>query len=482
MLIFLRKQTSTEITMYEIDYKNPCRIYFVGIGGVSMSGLARILADAGFEVSGSDRQASALTDELTQLGLAVHIGQAASNIPEDIDVAVYTAAIHDDNPEYAELVRRDIPMLTRAQLLGQVMSHYKRSIAVSGTHGKTTTTCMLAESMLAAKLNPTLTIGGTLPSINSNVRVGGRDCILAEACEYTNSFLELTPNIGVILNIDADHLDFFHDISEIRVSFRKFAERIPAKGILLISSEIPDLAELIAGLRCKVYTFGRDSLADYAALDITQPEDGMARCSFSFVKIGSQPVPVTLSVPGRHNVINAVAALAVSDILGIPASVSVPAIQSFGGALRRFEIKGHIGSPDSPDSITVIDDYAHHPTEVRATLKTAKKYPHTGRIWCVFQPHTYSRTKALLREFSTALALADAVVLAPVYSARETDSYGVNSHTLYELLRNNGKEAYCLSDFDSIELFLLQHCSTGDLLITMGAGDIYRVAEDLLGL
>ncbi len=458
--------------MYQIDFRHPAHIYFVGIGGISMSGLAEVLSEAGFKVSGSDRQPSALTQALESRGIAVFYGQRKTNITPDIDCAVFTSAIHPDNPEYIAVQELGIPSLTRAELLGQMMKNYETPIAISGTHGKTTTTSMVSEILLHADLDPTLSVGGILKSIGGNIRVGHSGYFVTEACEYTNSFLSFFPKIGLILNIEEDHLDFFKDLADIRHSFRRFAELLPADGSLIVNGAIDNLKELTAGLSCKVYTFGLTPDCDYYASDISYDEAGCP--SFVLHAPADRKLPVTLSVHGEHNVLNALAALALSDVLGIAGQTAADALKAFNGTDRRFEYKGSIGG------VTIIDDYAHHPTEITATLKSAAACPHKT-IWCVFQPHTYTRTKAFLPEFAEALALADKVVLADIYASRETDTLGISSKTLQDELKKLGSECYYFPTFDEIENFLLQNCINGDMLITMGAGDVVKIGENLLG-
>lgn len=457
--------------MYQIDFNKPAHIYFVGIGGISMSGLAEVLFSKGFRISGSDRQRSSLTDSLSAKGITVFYGQREGNITEDIDCAVLTSAIHPDNPEYVAIKRLGIPSLTRAELLGQMMKNYAVPIAISGTHGKTTTTSMVSEILLGADLDPTLSIGGIYKSIGGNIRIGGSGYFVTEACEYTNSFLSFFPKIGIILNIEEDHLDFFKDLSDIRASFRKFAELLPTDGTLIIHNSIENLTEITEGLACKVVTFGLTGDADFTARDITYDETGCA--SFTMISHGKSQ-EIRLQVPGIHNVANALASMALSDVIGVPAAEAAGFLHRFTGTDRRFEYKGSIGG------VTVIDDYAHHPTEITATLKACENYPHKT-LWCVFQPHTYTRTKAFLADFAKALSLADKVVLADIYAARETDTLGISSRTLQEEIIKLGKECYYFPSFDEIENFLLQNCINGDLLITMGAGDVLKIGESILG-
>ena len=461
--------------MYHVDFLHPIHVYFIGIGGISMSGLAEILLSEGFSVSGSDWNRSPLTQMLEEQGARVNYGkpQRAENITDDIDLVVYTAAVHRDNPEYAEAVRKNIPVLTRAQFLGQLMRNYKTPIAVSGTHGKTTTTSMISEILLQADTDPTLSVGGILRSIHGNIRVGKSDLFVVEACEYTNSFLSFFPKIGIILNIEEDHLDFFKDIEEIRDSFRRFARLIPDDGCLILNSGIDRWQEITEGLSCRIITFGLDESADYYPSDITYNE--FADATFLAHRKGAAPLPVTLGVPGEHNILNALAALALSDLLCLSPADAQEALRSFHGTDRRFEYKGTV------NGITIIDDYAHHPTEITATLKAARNYPHKT-LWCVFQPHTYSRTKAFLDDFASALCLADRVILADIYAARETDTLGISSADIRDRIVKAGKKCDYFHTFEEIEKFILANCINGDLLITMGAGDVVNIGETLLSL
>ncbi len=458
--------------MYEIDFNTPIHVHFIGIGGISMSGLAQVLLSKGFTVSGSDNLKSALTEELEKAGAKVFIGQRASNISEDIDLVVYTAAIHEDNPEFARCVELSLPMLSRAQFLGQLMRNYKNAIAVSGTHGKTTTSSMASEILMAADLDPTLSIGGILKSINGNIRVGGSDVFLTEACEYTNSFLNFFPKIGIILNVEEDHMDFFKDIHEIRESFHKFAKLIPADGILLINHEIEGREIITADLNCPAKTFGFTPECDYYASDLEIDDHG--NYHFNFHTPAGNVQEIMLEVVGKHNVCNALAALAMADFLQIPLETAARGLQAFTGTDRRFEFKGSIGG------VNIIDDYAHHPTEIAATLEAAKNYPHQ-HLWCVFQPHTYTRTKAFLAEFAEVLSKAEHVVLADIYAARETNTLGISSKDLQKEIIKLGGDCKYFPSFDEIENFLLENCIPGDLLITMGAGDVVKIGEKLLG-
>jgi len=457
---------------YQFDYSNPCHVYFCGIGGISMSGLAEILLKEGFRVSGSDSAKSEFTEHLSAVGAKVFYGQRRENITDDIDCAVFTAAIRPENPEYRACKEKGIPMMTRAELLGQIMTRYKNSIAVSGTHGKTTTTAMLSHIMMEADEDPTISIGGVLPLINGNIRIGGNENFLLEACEYTNSFLSFNPTMEIILNIEADHLDFFKDIDDIRHSFHRFVGRLPENGTVIINSGIDRYEEIVEGFGGKVITVGGEG-ADIAASEISF--DSFARPSFIPVIRGKAMDRITLSVSGEHNVYNSLAAIAAGLELGIPLRTIEEGLMSCGGAERRFEKKGET------NGVVIMDDYAHHPQEIEATLKAALRCPRK-ELWVVFQPHTYSRTKALMQEFADALSLADKVVLAEIYPARETDTLGVSSSDIAEKINlvSPGK-AVALPSFEKITTYLLEHLSTGDLCITMGAGDICKVGEMLLG-
>ena len=463
--------------MYKIDFSTSVHVYFIGIGGISMSGLAQILIKEGFRISGSDSKESEITRALEALSVRINYGQKAENIlnSDPIDVVVYTAAVHPDNPEFAAAKEAGIPMLTRAELLGQIMKQYDLPVAIAGTHGKTTTTSMLSKILLEADTDPTLSIGGIFKDIGGNIRVGHSEYFVTEACEYTNSFLSFFPKISVISNIDADHLDFFKDLDDIRHSFRKFAQLLPDDGALVISGDIERMSEITEGLKCRIITYGSSDSFDYYPTDITYDQQGNP--SFTAHLPMGKELRIKLAVPGIHNVYNALAAIAVSNLLNIEEEHIVSALSMFGGTSRRFEHKGEIGG------VTIIDDYAHHPTEIRATLTAAMNYPH-NKIWCVFQPHTYTRTKALMDEFASALSLSDHVVLADIYAAREKDNLGISSRTLCDRIKSLGHECNyfpTLGGFGEIEKFLLQNCTKGDLLITMGAGDVVKIGDELLG-
>ena len=400
--------------MYNLDFNTPANLHFTGIGGISMSALAEIMISRGFTVTGSDSHESKITDHLESLGAKIFYNQVAGNISSNIDVLIYTAAIKQDNPELVKAKELGIPLLTRAEFLGQIMLNYPMAIGVSGTHGKTTTTSMLSQIMLEGNTDPTILVGGIMPAIHGNTRVGHSDKLITEACEYTNSFLSFKPNMAIILNVAADHLDFFKDLDDIRHSFRKFAELVPDDGFLVINSDIDNLEYFTDGLKCKVITVGSDpAKSDYSAANIEF--DQFAKGSYDLVVNGEKSFHVALNVTGEHNIYNSLAAIAAAHAMGISDENIKAGLTQYGGTDRRFQYKGKVGD------VTIIDDYAHHPDEITATIKTAKHYPHK-KMWVVFQPHTYSRTKSLLPEFGKALKEADAVVLADIYAAREKDT------------------------------------------------------------
>ena len=459
--------------MYKVDFSKKTWIHFIGIGGISMSALAEILLSKGFKVSGSDNKESDITKHLQKQGAEVSYPQSADNISSNIDVVVYTAAIHPDNPEFKAAKDAGLHMLTRAEFLGQLMKNYEIAIGISGTHGKTTTTSMLSEILLEADTDPTILVGGMLNRIGGNYRVGQSGTFITEACEYTNSFLSFSPTLGVILNVKEDHLDFFKDIDDIRHSFRRYAELIPAVGALVINGDIDDVSYFTDGLDCRVYTYSTSNPdCNYYAANITYDE--FARGEYDLVKDKEVIGHIKLGVTGEHNVSNSLAAIAAAMVLGI----SLPTIQAgflaYTGTDRRFQYKGKL------HGVTIIDDYAHHPDEIMATLSAAKRYPHK-KLWVVFQPHTYTRTKALFDRFASALSNADAVILADIYAARETDTLGVSSRQLSEAIKKLGTESYYFPSFDEIENFILENCIDGDMLITMGAGDVVLIGNELLG-
>ena len=458
--------------MYNIDFNKPCHVYFMGIGGISMSGLAEILLGEGFTVSGSDMKESDITDTLKALGVKINIGQVASNITDDIDLVVYTAAIKEDNEEFCEVTKRKLPILTRAQLLGQIMNNYKYGIAVSGTHGKTTTTAMMSHVLLQANTDPTITIGGILDAIGGNIRVGHSDYFVTEACEYTNSFHSFNPYISIILNVDEDHLDFFSGIDEIAESFKTFAHILPNDGLLVINGDMEHKDYITGELHCNIVTFGLNDGNKYQAKDITFDQEGHP--SYTLVVDGKEIDTIYLHSTGIHNVINSLSVVAVADFLEIDIEHVKAGLLECTSAKRRYEYKGV-----SKNGVVIIDDYAHHPTEIAATLEATKNTPH-DELWVIFQPHTYTRTYALLDKFAQVLSTADHVILADIYAAREKDTGMVSSKDLCEKINSLGGNAIHIGDFLSIEKFVEKSCKKNDLLITMGAGNVDIIGENLL--
>lgn len=446
-------------------------IYFIGIGGISMSGLAEILASRGHQVSGTDVKETAVTKHLQSLGIHINFGHRAENITDDITLVVYTAAIHDDNPELRAAHEKGIRIMDRAHLLGQIMDEYHDSVAVSGTHGKTTTTSMVSEILLAAEKDPTITVGGILPTIGSNLRIGNSPYFVAEACEYFDSFLQFNPFIAIILNVESDHLDYFKTLENIRRSFHAFAQRVPDKGLLAISEKIDHVEELTDGLTCHVETFGLSEKANWRAENIVHEANG--RNSFDVYHNSAFFTTIHLHIPGEHNITNALAAIAASAFLGAAPEDCVKGLHHYTGTERRFQLKG------KKDGITVIDDYAHHPTEIKAALAAAQNVQH-NTTWCVFQPHTFSRTRFLFDEFGEAFGDADEIIIADIFAARETDDGTVSAAQLADRIAQTGKSARYVGDFAAIEAYLREHCKSGDLLMTVGAGDVYKIGENFL--
>lgn len=441
-------------------------VHMIGIGGISMSALAHMLIDFGYRVSGSDTKASNLTDDLAALGAEIQIGQCAENI-DSPDLVCYTAAISDSNPELVRARTLDIPVIERAELLGALMELYKYPIAVAGTHGKTTTTSMLSLVLLAAKVDPTILVGGELPQIGGNFRIGKRDYLPFEACEYVESFLHFKPFLSIITNVEEDHLDYFNDINHIISSFSKFATLTSPNGCIIVCSDDKNVCRVVQNVDKKILSYGlSDKNADYTPVDMTAAEEGYP--AFTVCRRGEPLVRLSLRVAGRHNILNALAVTAAADFLGLSMEAVKEGLEAFGGTKRRFE---HIGSVNGCD---IVDDYAHHPTEIRATLEAAKSM-HYKDIWVVFQPHTYSRTKSLLQDFAAALPLADHVLIADIYPAREQYDGTIHACDLAALIPG----AVYMSDKNAIARYLRAHVQAGDLLITMGAGDVNQIGFQL---
>ncbi len=449
-------------------YKN---IHCIGIGGIGLSAIAEILIARGYNVSGSDMKESGITDHLVSLGADISIGHRPENA-EHADLIVYSAAIADTNPEMVRAVELNIPLASRAEVLGTLMNEYGIGIAVSGTHGKTTTTSMISLILGNAKKDPTILVGGELAEIGGNVRVGHGDYFVTEACEYRDSFLSLRPKIEIILNIDSDHLDYFKNIDHIIDSFYKFSEYVPDDGCIVAFDGNPFVKKIIEG-RSNVITYGYNENSTYWASDISFNE-GMP--GFSVNCEGEKLGEIQLSIPGEHNILNALAATACARKLGVPMEIITETLNKYTGLQRRFDIKGTFGN-----GVRLVDDYAHHPTEIRATLDAADRIPH-NRLWVVFQPHTYTRTLALFDGFTDAFGKADVIILTDIYAAREKDIYNISSEMLAEAIRDShpDEEVHYISDFDDIAEFVLSNARGGDLVLTMGAGDVYKVGDIIM--
>ena len=448
------------------DYIVPGRrAHLVGIGGVSMCPLAEVLRGMGLQVQGSDMTESDTVRHLRSLGIPVAIGHNAENLG-DCDLVIRTAAVHDSNPEIAGAVARGIPVYERAQAWGAIMQRYPNALCVAGTHGKTTTTSMCTHIFMAAEADPTVMIGGTLPLLHAGYRVGQGDTIILESCEYCNSFLSFFPTVAVILNVEEDHLDFFKDLHDIQRSFRQFAELVPEAGSVIVNADNASAMEAVAGIAHPVFTFGLDHPADCTAANL-QEVDG--RPVFDVMVRGEKYAHVELHVYGHHNVLNALAAASAAYVLGLPGHAVEEGLASFTGAGRRFEHKGTYHGAE------VYDDYAHHPDELHALFTTAREMGYQ-RLVVAFQPHTYSRTAKLFDRFVEELKIPDVAILAEIFAAREQNTLGISSA---DLCRNVPGAVYC-STLDKVADQLRQVARPGDLILTVGAGDIYRAGEKLL--
>lgn len=455
-----------------VDFKNylkpGIRVHLAGIGGVSMCPLAEVLRGMGLCVQGSDMTESETVKHLRTLGIPVSIGHSAENL-QSAQLVIRTAAIHDDNPEISGAVTRGIPVYERAQAWGAIMQQYRNALCISGTHGKTTTTSMATHIFMAAQADPTVMIGGTLPMLHSGYRVGHGDTIILESCEYCNSFLNFFPTVAVILNVEADHLDFFKDLTDVERSFHAFADLVPQNGFVIANADDPGAMDAVKGLAHPVFTFSvKDEAADCRA-DQVAYHDGCGE--FDVVIHDKFYAHIALAVAGKHNVSNALAAAAAAYVLGISGKAVEEGLHSFHGAGRRFEYKGSFRGAE------VYDDYAHHPGELHALLTTARSMA-CKRVICAFQPHTYTRTQALFSDFVKELKLADVAVLAEIYAARETNDIGISSSQLAEKIPG---AIYC-STLDQVADTLAQIAQPGDLILTVGAGDIFRAGEKLLAM
>ncbi len=442
------------------------RGHLIGIGGVSMSSLAEVLWGMGIAISGSDMNRNKNVMGLTEKGIPVSIGHKAENITREIEFVVRTAAVHDDNPEIIRAHALGIPVFERTQAWGAISKDYSNALCISGTHGKTTTTSMCTHIMMAADKDPTVMIGGTLPLLNAGHRVGHGNTIIMEACEYYNSFLSLHPTVAVILNVEADHLDFFKDLQDVQHSFREFALRTPEDGYVVANLDDASTMATIRDIPRKIMTFGLSREADVYAENI---EFLGANSHFDIMFKGKHFTDVTLHVPGLHNVKNALAATAAAICLGVRPNAVKYGLAGFNGAGRRFEFKGKYNGAD------VYDDYAHHPGELKALLDTVEGLNYK-RCILVFQPHTYTRTAALFEDFVTQLKRPDVLLLAEIFAAREKNTIGISSAALAE--RVEGAEFY--PTFPELEEELKRKAQPGDIILTVGAGDVYKIGENIV--
>ena len=445
------------------------RIHFVGIGGIGMSGIAEVLLNLGYMISGSDLTQSDLTQRLASLGAGIYTGHHASHLG-DTDVVVTSTAVKIDNPEVVEAHRRNIPVIPRAEMLAELLK-MKFSIAVSGSHGKTTTTSMISTVLASGGLDPTMVIGGKLASIGSNAKLGDGEVIVAEADESDGSFLKLSPSLAVITNIDREHLDYYRDIEDIKDAFLQFANIVPFYGSSILCLDDDNVKAILPKIKRKTVTYGLTAPAEYRASDISFT--GSSSSYTLHYKEGSFGT-MTLSVPGLFNIYNSLATIAVARELDMEYPAITEGLKSFIGVQRRLEVKGKV------KGITIVDDYGHHPTEIRETLKAAKQV-WKGKIIVVFQPHRYTRTKALFSEFLTAFPNADTLIVTDIYAASEVPIDGVNAISLCEGISRHGhNNVIYISSFDDIVDHLLTIAKPSDVIITQGAGNVWKIGEEFL--
>jgi UDP-N-acetylmuramate--alanine ligase len=448
------------------------KIHFVGIGGIGMSGIAEILIDQGFRVSGSDRALSEVTEHLQSLGATIYEGHKAENLAADVDTLVYSSAVASENPELAEAERRKIPIVRRAEMLAEVM-RLKYGIGIAGTHGKTTTTSMVSLVLLEGGFDPTVIVGGKLSGLGgTNARLGKGDFIVVEADEFDRSFLSITPTIAVLTTLETDHLDCYRDLEDIKGAFIQFANKVPFYGFIVLCLDEPALQDIMPQIsKKKLLTYGLTPQADIQAIEIHHKEN---TSTFTVTRGFDDLGQITLQIPGKHNIQNALAAIAVGLQLGVTFSKVKAGIEKFTGVYRRWEKKGEV------NGIAVYDDYAHHPTECRATLSGVKS-GWRRRVVCVFQPHLYSRTRDFYEEFGKAFLLADVLVLTDVYPAREEPIQGVTGELIANAAKQFGhKDVHYIQDKKQLPEYLKKNTRPGDIVITMGAGDIWKFGEEFL--
>lgn len=434
-----------------------------------MSGLAAVLLTKGYKVSGSDSKESDVLNKLRKSGAEIYIGHKSENL-KNVDLIVYTAAIPSSNPEIIEAKNKNIELMDRAEFLGYIMKGHKYNVAVAGTHGKTTTTSMLSNITLSANLDPTILVGGNVDALHGNFKIGESEYFVTEACEYKESFLKFFPYIGIILNIDADHLDYYKDINHIKDTFKKFSDLIPKDGYLIGCAEDPKVQEVLNYAKCNTISYGITK-GDVTASNISFNNKGCA--SFTVYKNNEPLFDVSLNTTGNHNILNALASICTSIVLNIPKEAIIKGLKDCNGAHKRFEYKGEF------NGATIIDDYAHHPVEIKATLNTAKLIKH-NKTYCVFQPHTYTRTKTLFDEFIKCFDSSDELILMDIYAAREKDTGLVSSDELGDAIRKTGMNCINVHSHEEAVDYLSSKVSPGDLILTVGAGDVVKVGEMLL--
>ncbi len=440
-------------------------IYFIGIGGISMSGLAELMLEKGYKVKGSDRSKSHIVKKLENSGATIFSGHNEENITEDIDLVVYTSAISEDNPELLKARKLNLNIMDRAEFLGYLMKDYTHSICVSGTHGKTTTTGMLSSILLETELEPTIFLGGEMDSIGGNIKKGSNNLLLTEACEYKRNFLKFNPTMEVILNIDEDHLDYYKDLKDIENAFLEYARKLPNDGFLIVNEKNKILFN---DLSCTVTSFGYDDKADFYPQDIKY----FPTPSYKLMHKGTEVMDINLKVYGEHNILNSVAASAACIMLKIDVKNIQKGLYNFIGTHRRYEFKGNY------NGAVLIDDYAHHPTEMETTLKTARAYS-CGKIITVFQPHTYSRTKALLEDFAKVLKLSDYTILLDIYAAREKDTGMIHSRDLLNKMKEFSADGFYAENFEAAKNVIDSLVHEGDIIISMGAGNVNEILKYL---
>lgn len=448
------------------------KLHFVGIGGIGMSGIAEILLDQGFKISGSDKMLSEVTERLQKLGAEIFEGHRVKNVKNDVDALVYSSAVSLDNPEILEAQRRKVPIIRRAEMLAEVM-RLKYGIGIAGTHGKTTTTSMTSLVLMEGGLDPTVIVGGKLSGLGgTNARLGKGEFIVVEADEFDRSFLSLTPTIAVLTTLEMDHLDCYRDLEDIKMAFLQFANKVPFYGFVVLCLDEPALQDIMPQLnKKKIITYGLNPQADLQAVDIHHKENCSA---FTVLREENELGKITIQVPGKHNVQNALAAIVVGLELGVPFAKVKTGIEKFTGVYRRWEKKGEV------NGITLYDDYAHHPTECRATLAGAKA-GWRRRIVCVFQPHLYSRTRDFYDEFGKSFLLCDVLVVTDVYPAREEPIQGVTGELIAHAAKQFGhKDAHYIPEKKDVPDYLKNIVKRGDIIITMGAGDIWKYGEEFL--